>query len=81
MIATASITEPTLDTPSTLADRVRVCLNRMGYPQLKAVDCCSEGDSILLSGEIDSFYMKQIAQEAATRTPGVGSVRNEIEVV
>lgn len=65
----------------TLADRVRICIHRKGYPQLQAVGCESEGDSVLLSGEIDSFYMKQLAQEVATRTPGVRSVRNDIQVV
>jgi osmotically-inducible protein OsmY len=53
----------------------------MGYPQLRSVDCQSEGDSILLSGKIESFYMKQMAQEVATKTPGVRAVRNEIQVV
>lgn len=71
----------TLSSELTLADRVRICINRMGYPQLQAVDCHEDGDDILLSGEIESFYMKQVAQEVAVKTPGVRTVRNEIQVV
>ena len=80
MVSTADIpsaTKPVL----TLADRVRICIQRKGYPQLQAVDCRSEGDSVLLSGEIESFYMKQLAQEVATRTPGVRAVQNDIQVI
>ncbi len=65
----------------TLADRVRICIHSKGYPQLHAVDCESEGDSVLLSGKIESFYMKQLAQEVATRTPGVRIVQNDIQVI
>lgn len=80
MISTASFTNQPASTDLSLADRVRICIHRMGYPQLKTVDCQCEGDEILLKGQIDSFYMKQVAQEVATKTPGVRAVHNEIEV-
>lgn len=80
MIAASETTVPSIP-EKTLADQVILCIHRKGYPQLQAVSCESEGDSILLSGEIDSFYMKQLAQEVATRTPGVRFVKNDIQVI
>jgi len=80
MISTASYTTQSTHTDLSLADRVRICIHRMGYPQLRSVDCESQGDEVLLKGHIDSFYMKQVAQEVATKTPGVRTVRNQIEV-
>lgn len=35
---------------------------------------------MLLTGQLKSFYLKQVAQSVAVKIPGVRSVRNEIEV-
>lgn len=40
-----------------------------------------EGDELVLSGNLNSFYLKQVAQSVAVKIPGVGSVRNEIVVI
>lgn len=64
----------------TLEDRVRISFEQLGYPQLNAVRCNAEGDEMLLTGELHSFYLKQVAQSVAVKIPGVRSVRNEIEV-
>lgn len=81
MVTNSTIPSESIKEDLSLADRVRICIHRQGYPQLQAVGCESEGDSIKLSGEIDSFYMKQLAQEVATRTPGVRTVKNDIQVI
>jgi hypothetical protein len=38
------------------------------------------GDGVLLRGWCDSFYLKQLAQHAAMRTPGGNRLTNFIEV-
>lgn len=64
-----------------LEDRVRDSFGQLGYPQLNAVVCTAEGDLMRLTGELNSFYLKQVAQSVAVKTPGVRSVENEIVVV
>ncbi|MEL7496150.1 MAG: BON domain-containing protein [Planctomycetota bacterium] len=65
----------------TLEDRVRISFEQLGYPQLNAVHCVAEGDLMRLQGQLNSFYLKQVAQSVAVKTPGVRSVENEIEVI
>jgi osmotically-inducible protein OsmY len=67
-------------TELSLEDRVRLSFEQLGYPQLNAVTCSAEGDQMLLSGELNSYYLKQVAQSVAVKIPGVREVRNEIEV-
>ncbi len=64
----------------TLEDRVRISFEQLGYPQLNAVRCVANGDQMLLTGELSSFYLKQVAQSVAVKIPGVREVRNEIHV-
>ena len=39
------------------------------------------GQTVLLSGQLPTFYLKQLVQEAVLNLPGVQSVRNDIDVV
>jgi hypothetical protein len=39
------------------------------------------GRTLFLSGRLPSFYLKQLVQEAVRYLPGVGQIRNEIDVV
>jgi osmotically-inducible protein OsmY len=39
------------------------------------------GTTLLLSGRLPTFYLKQLVQEAVRHLPGVQKVRNEIDVV
>lgn len=64
----------------TLEDRVRISFEQLGYPQLNAVQCSASGDLMLLTGELNSFYLKQVAQSVAVKIPGVREVKNEIHV-
>lgn len=64
-----------------LEDRVRISFEQLGYPQLNAVICHAEGDSMQLTGTLHSFYLKQVAQSVAVKTPGVRSVDNQIQVI
>ncbi len=40
-----------------------------------------DGRTLLLTGRLPTFYLKQLVQEAVRRVPGVHSVRNMIDVV
>ena len=53
----------------------------IGYQQLNSITCEMKGDELVLSGNLNSFYLKQVAQSVAVKIPGVGSVRNEIVVI
>ena len=71
------------DSPITelsLEDRVRISFEQLGYPQLNAIQCIATDDLMLLTGELSSFYLKQVAQSVAVKIPGVREVRNEIQV-
>ncbi len=63
-----------------LEDRVRISFEQLGYPQLHAVTCVAEGDRMRLTGTLNSFYLKQVAQSVAVKTPGVRAVENQITV-
>ena len=64
-----------------VVDQIRRTLSCLGYAQLNAVQCVLNGDEVLLTGELNSFYLKQVAQSVAIKIPGVRNVRNEIQVV
>jgi osmotically-inducible protein OsmY len=39
------------------------------------------GNSVVLSGEVDSYFQKQMAQETLRRVEGVSEIDNRLEVV
>lgn len=63
-----------------LIDRIHQNLGRLGYVQLQNIKCFRDGDEIVLTGSLDSFYLKQVALSVAMKLPGVNNVRNEIMV-
>ena len=63
-----------------LEEQIKSCFNQLGYAQLNAVKCKVDGDQILLTGELDSFYLKQVAQSVAIKIPGIRNVQNDIQV-
>jgi osmotically-inducible protein OsmY len=40
-----------------------------------------QGHTLFLTGQLPSFYLKQLVQEAVRHVPGVEQVRNLIDVV
>ena len=64
----------------TIIELLRNSLGKLGYTQLTRIDCSAEGDEVVLSGELDSFYLKQVAQSVAIKVPGVRNVKNLIHV-
>ncbi len=59
---------------------LRISFDQLGYQQLNNVKCEVDGNDLILSGQLKSFYLKQIAQSVAIKIPGVESVQNRIEV-
>jgi osmotically-inducible protein OsmY len=55
-------------------------LRGSSYLALQDVRCIAAEDAIYLYGSLPSFYLKQVAQEIATRVEGVRRVINRIEV-
>ena len=63
-----------------IADRVRICLYEPGYPQLNQLTCESNGSTVVLKGELSSFYLAQLALSIATKVKGVQRVVNKVKV-
>jgi osmotically-inducible protein OsmY len=63
-----------------LGQRVHLTMQRLGYTELNTVKCSSYEGHIRLRGTLKSFYLKQVAQSIAMKTPGVRKVINEIDV-
>ena len=63
-----------------VADRVRASFRGLGYQQLNLIDCEVREGTAHLNGTISSFYLKQVAQAIAAKTPGVHQVVNKISV-
>ena len=49
--------------------------------RVNEVAISQEGRTLLLTGRLPSFYLKQLVQEAVRHVPGVQNVRNMIDVV
>jgi osmotically-inducible protein OsmY len=69
--------------PSNLKDWQRELLRQaLGHHLFRArqIDVCADQGVVLLQGEVQSYYEKQLAQEVVRRLDGVERVENEIEV-
>lgn len=64
-----------------LLDRVDVILSTSPYLSRRKVRLETESGRVTLRGEVDSFFQKQMAQEAIRRLDGVREILNELEVV
>lgn len=76
--------EATLDEQVVGAQVIGSARQRLAkHPHLtqQRIWCDYSGGRLLLSGQVPSFYYKQLAQEAMMDLEGVGQVINEIEVV
>ena len=64
-----------------LEQQVRASFEQLGYAQLQALGCSVESGMLRLTGELESFYLKQVAQSVAIKIMGPHNVHNLIEVV
>jgi osmotically-inducible protein OsmY len=82
----AALAEQPLKTASErnhLIDAARQQLERHPHFRGRAevIDISQRGKTLHLSGQLPTFYLKQLVQEIVRHLPGVHSVRNEIHVV
>jgi hypothetical protein len=74
-----------VDTSSNLcpASIERAAHNRLaktGYRPLKEITCNFRDGTLILQGEVPSYYHKQVAQEAMRKVHSVQIIVNQIEV-
>jgi hypothetical protein len=63
-----------------LCNQVAQAIAALGYPSLRAVSCEAAADLIVLSGNLPSYHLKQMAQVAALRVAGRRRVDNRVVV-
>jgi osmotically-inducible protein OsmY len=61
------------------AAKMRIC--RQPHLAFQRIWCEHAGGRLFLKGQVPSFYLKQLAQEAIAGMAGVVQVVNDIEVV
>jgi len=49
--------------------------------RLEALSIDQRGKTLYLSGQLPTFYLKQLVQEIVRHLPGVQSIRNDIAVI
>ena len=77
-MATSNLAECNSSSP--IAERVKTSLNRLGNRQLGSLSCEQQDSTVILTGELGSFYDSQMAQVIAAKVPGVGRVINRVVV-
>ncbi len=65
---------------TTLAHEVSQHFFGSGHLRLRSVKVAEDHGSVVLSGRVPSFYLKQLAQSIAVTVPGVGAIQNELTV-
>jgi osmotically-inducible protein OsmY len=70
----------TPDAEPPIVQTARDQLRRSLYPGLRRVDCTFAHGRLRLSGRLQSYFEKQLAQETVARISGVTEVVNDIDV-
>ena len=63
-----------------LAETATTCLQASSYLAVRKLWCELEQGILFLRGDLDSFYLKQVAQEAVACVKGTTRLVNEIVV-
>ncbi len=72
---------PDLCNLAALNNRVAMALARNPYLTSRQLEFEADEHQVTLRGEVGSFFQKQMAQEMLRGVDGVGSIRNELQVV
>jgi osmotically-inducible protein OsmY len=64
-----------------LEDRITASLAARHVPTLRNVKVQVVGDRVMLRGQVNSFYAKQLSQHSARRVAGDSQVIDEVRVV
>ncbi len=74
------MTQDTDETRSAEAERVRLALSAAGYGPLRHVEVTVQAGAVFLTGQVPSYHLKQLAQEAALAALATHRVRNDLAV-
>ena len=64
--------------PQELAER---CLRSNSYPALRKITCDFLNGVLILRGCVETYYLKQLAQEVVASLAEPGRIDNQIQVV
>ena len=64
-----------------LARDAEACLHNSSYRELQKIECSVDCDQIVLSGQVSTYYLKQVAQALVSKLDDVGQITNRIEVL
>lgn len=59
---------------------ISAALRRAGYSQLRQIQLSAERQGIVMRGTVDSFYLKQMAQEIAREAAAGWRIYNSLKV-
>ena len=71
----------TFHSTTTLLDQASDILAHHPHLCRRQVRCRAESNRVVIEGEVNSFYEKQLAQEALREVQGIEQVENQLEVV
>jgi osmotically-inducible protein OsmY len=63
-----------------LSEQVIQCLRATGYLSLRELSIFSADGVVILKGRVPSYYLKQVVHCTVRDLPGVGEVRDYVEV-
>lgn len=66
--------------PASIERAAQIQLARSGYRSLLAITCHFRDNTLILRGDVPSYFHKQVAQEAIRKVRSVESIANEIVV-
>ena len=69
------------DVLSTLEEKVLDAINGSPYLAHGNVRCETQEGRVVLRGEVDTFFQKQMAQEVIRHVRGIELIENELEVM
>ncbi len=75
-----AVLPPAKDCDGSIYHQVGQTLQRTGYAALQRINCRVENGVVELSGDVPSFYFKQIAQEVLLALKHVQRVDNRLRV-
>ncbi len=64
-----------------LLEQLRQVLQSSTHREIRNAHCEIQGDTVVLQGQVSSFYLKQVAQALVASIERVQLIRNELTVV
>lgn len=61
-------------------EQIHQALVESNRSELNNTRCRFDGGNVTIFGTVDSYYLKQLAQEIVRRVPIVKTIRNELQV-